>query len=195
MFVLVLASSFLPIPGAAKIFTVRSGSMEPAIRTGSIILVRAADTYHVGDIISIALKGDAKTITHRVVAIHDTDSGPVFETKGDNNEEADQEQVPARAVIGKTLFTIPWLGYIVAYAQTKQGFLLLIAVPALLIIIGEVLAIIREARLMKEKRRSALAQQESPVARMIFSPPTKPFVHESSVPLSQVPPMHKRKIV
>ncbi|QQR79174.1 MAG: S26 family signal peptidase [Candidatus Moraniibacteriota bacterium] len=48
VFVLVMASSFLPLPNMLKLFVVRSGSMEPTLHTGSLILVRAASDYGVG---------------------------------------------------------------------------------------------------------------------------------------------------
>ena len=65
LFMLVLATSFLPLPGNFKTFVVQSGSMEPAIRTGSLIFVKPMEKYVVGDIVNI--KDGKNSVTHRIV--------------------------------------------------------------------------------------------------------------------------------
>lgn len=195
VFVLIVAVSFFPIPGMVKVFTVRSGSMEPTIHTGSLIFVRAVAKYQVGDIITIDTQEDKKTITHRVVEVRKTESGEVYLTKGDNNEEADQEQVVQENVIGKTIFTLPLLGYPVAYAQTKKGFLMLIAFPAFLIILDEAMTIVREIRLIRERRKQRELPEIPLASNMIFSERVKEQREPASPMPSFVPPVRKRKIV
>ncbi len=195
VFVLIVAASFFPIPGTVKLFTVRSGSMEPTIHTGSLIFVRAVAEYRVGDIITIDAKEDQKTITHRVVEVRKTEAGEVYLTKGDNNEEADQEQVVRENVIGKTIFTLPLLGFPVAYAQTKKGFLFLIALPALLIILDEAITIVREIRLIRERRKHGEPLANPLATNMTFSERVREQ-REPAPPIpSVVPPVRKRKIV
>jgi len=43
--------SELDLPGGVKFYTIQSGSMEPALHTGSIVAVKPQDTYQKGDII------------------------------------------------------------------------------------------------------------------------------------------------
>ena len=63
-----LIVSILPISGNYEIKIVMSGSMEPAIKTGSIVIVKPADFYEIGD--SITFGGDTRVImptTHRII--------------------------------------------------------------------------------------------------------------------------------
>lgn len=196
-FVLVMASPFLPISGAVQLFTVRSGSMEPAIPTGSLIFVRPSTEYAPGDIITVRT-GDRKTVTHRIVEVLSTDVGLAYHTKGDNNEEADPVETRSTDVIGKTLLIVPYLGYPVAYAQTRTGFLTLIFIPALLIILSELVTIVQEARRIFRKKRSVQPEKSQVVvarnivfsqsARLVTEPPVRSHSFPSAVP-------SRRKIV
>src|SRR3989338_8215020 len=57
----------LPIKGNIEIKIVKSGSMEPAIKTGSIVVIKPASLYGVGDVITFG--EDSRTTyptTHRI---------------------------------------------------------------------------------------------------------------------------------
>src|SRR3990167_3351690 len=81
-----LLGSMLPIPGNIEVKIVKSGSMEPAIPTGSVVMVRPSVSYAVGDVITFGkdTKTDIPT-THRIVAMN---ADNTFTVKGDANEEA-----------------------------------------------------------------------------------------------------------
>lgn len=99
-------------------FIVRSGSMEPAIWTGSMCFVDKRIEYDdiaVDDI--VAFKRGKLLVTHRVVNI--TEEG--FVTKGDNNDMDDGVTTTKDNYIGKTIFAVPKMGYIVGWLQSKQG--------------------------------------------------------------------------
>ena len=94
-----------------KAYVVKSSSMEPAIKAGSVIYVsqyREGETISPGDIVSFQT-GDAK-VTHRVVAV-DTEQGSVI-TKGDANKTRDSQPVTFDAIEGKVRFHIPVIGYL-----------------------------------------------------------------------------------
>ena len=118
-----------------QVDTVLSGSMEPAIPTGSILVSRtvASDSINVGDIITFSGSGRDRFITHRVTAI-DRTNGIVFTTKGDANNAEDPYPVPAENVVGKVLVHIPFLGFILSFVKTPLGILLMLVIPGLLII-------------------------------------------------------------
>jgi signal peptidase I len=118
-----------------QVDTVLSGSMEPAIPTGSILVSRtvASDSIIVGDIITFSGSGRDRFITHRVTAI-DRTNGIVFTTKGDANNAEDPYPVPAENVEGKVLVHIPFLGFILSFVKTPLGILLMLVIPGLLII-------------------------------------------------------------
>lgn len=98
-----------------KPFIVMSGSMEPAISTGALCFVHtkaAYDRVQKGDIVAYKIS-TGTYVTHRVV--ERTEAGMV--TKGDANEAADGSLVTWKNFVGKTLFSIPFGGYIMKYLQ------------------------------------------------------------------------------
>lgn len=111
----ILAAAVFLVPGfwGIRPFVVLSGSMEPAVPTGSVAFVRMGDRDgSVGEIITYRLgEGEnAPLITHRIVGIEDG----CFITRGDANETADQVPVRPDQVEGTFLFHIPMAGYALA---------------------------------------------------------------------------------
>ena len=140
--------------------TVRSGSMEPAVQVGSLLLVAdtAPQQVEVGDIIAVLNPADPKTrIIHRVVEIVEQDGALSFRTQGDANNTPDKQLVPADAEIGRMEFQIAKLGHLAEFLRTTQGFLLVIGVPALFIILGETVKIVRMVRTWRERPSDEVA--------------------------------------
>lgn len=157
--VLFIAISLFPVTGNYKILVVKSGSMEPAIHTGSVVVTRPEIEYRAGEVITFKNKGDAKnSITHRIVKAEGQGTSAVYTTKGDANNADDIGKVPKSDVIGKVMFSVPYFGYAVDFAKKPLGFALLIIVPAGLIIIEEVLNIWKEVNRMKKERAGKTAE-------------------------------------
>lgn len=146
------AFSALKIPGGLKLLVVQSGSMEPTIKTGSVILIKKQDTYGIGDVISF-VEGGKDSTTHRVTKTATINNKEVFSTKGDANQAGDREAISIDNVLGKTVFAVPYLGYIVAFTKTQMGFIFLIVVPATIIIFSEILNLKKEILKLIEKRK------------------------------------------
>ena len=92
---------------------VGSGSMEPEIKTGDVVIIVDIPTENIvtGDVIQFLVPGDIK-VMHRVIEIQETETGgKLFITKGDANEEPDSEPVLPDNVLGKAVFTIPKVGW------------------------------------------------------------------------------------
>ena len=139
-----LLGSMLPIPGNIEMKIVKSGSMEPAIPTGSLVVVKPQTLYRRGDIITFG--EDTKTqvpTTHRIRALNDNGT---YSVKGDANEEADPNSVSSTEIIGRVIVHVPYAGFVLDFARQPIGFALLIAIPAGLVILEELLAIFRETR-------------------------------------------------
>ena len=134
---------------------VLTGSMEPALPVGSVILVRPVDpqAVSVDDIITYRRQGSSDFVTHRVVDISGEPSALTFRTKGDANKDPDASSLPGDAVEGRVWLNIPYLGYVARYARQPWGLLLLVAVPGSLIIASEVWNIVGEVK--KRKRPAA----------------------------------------
>ena len=66
------------------LFAVRSPSMAPALGVGDLAIAErvAPDDVRQGDVIAFQV-GTGTTVTHRVVAMTETDEGPVFRTRGE----------------------------------------------------------------------------------------------------------------
>jgi signal peptidase len=122
------------------LFAVETGSMSPKIPQGSIVLIQKRDSYQNGDVITFRDEGNPKSsVTHRVVDVsEDKDLGKIsYRVRGDANEDPDPELVQSTRVLGRTVFSLPFVGYAVVFAKTQMGFILLIVVPATLIISSE----------------------------------------------------------
>ena len=104
------------------IYTVISGSMEPAIPTGSLVYIEGARPEEIkeGEVIAFYGANDsAAVITHRVVE-NNTLMGQ-FTTKGDANEKADVNPVSYDDFIGKLALAIPYLGNLAQLFTSTEG--------------------------------------------------------------------------
>lgn len=123
-------------------FRVVTGSMEPTIPVGALILTREVpiDTLEIGDVVSFASK-DAymrgSIITHRVVEIETSSAGQVFlTTRGDANSVSDVYRVDGDNLVGKVI----WISgednifaRILRFLSGGAGFFTCIALPVILI--------------------------------------------------------------
>ncbi len=151
-----LIITVLPLAGNFKFLVVQSGSMEPSIKTGALVMVKPAVDYAVGDVITFGpvSKGKAPT-SHRIVEVKGEGATAKYVTKGDANDAADMREVMRRDVIGKVRFDIPYLGYLVAAAQNRWGFAALVVIPAIIIIWEEGKKIIGEIKNIRSKKENS----------------------------------------
>jgi len=147
---ILLIVSIFPITGNYKVMIVQSGSMEPTIKTGSVVVIKPALSYEVGDVITFGPtpKGKIPT-THRIVTEDIKNSMETYTTKGDSNDSADLKEVLQKDVLGKVYVSVPFIGYALAAAKEPVGFLILIIVPALIILFDEGKKIFTELKKMK----------------------------------------------
>ena len=122
-----------------KPYTVLSGSMEPTYHVGSIIYVQKVDplTLEVGDPVTFMFN-DRTVVTHRIIEIIPDKNDPsvvYFRTKGDNNDTPDTDPVRSSNVIGKPIFTIPYIGYVANYIQNPPGKYVAITICAVAILL------------------------------------------------------------
>lgn len=103
-------------------YSVVSGSMEPAIPTGSLVYVQEAapEDMEKHDVIAFyGAKDSNAIITHRVVE-NKVVMGE-FITKGDANKTEDMNPVPYSNFIGKVVYSIPVLGSIAEALTSTMG--------------------------------------------------------------------------
>ena len=115
-------------------YVVLSGSMEPRLETGSLCFINKKDKFESlkkNDIIAFKMK-DGSLVTHRVVEI---DNNGIV-TKGDANESNDLALVNKNNYVGKTIFSIPKIGYVVKSFQSPNGKIISFAFVILLFVIA-----------------------------------------------------------
>lgn len=109
LWLIIPVSAAILLCSGIKPMIVMSGSMEPAIKTGSVCFVDTHSSYRKikrDDVITYNLL-DAK-VTHRVTGV--TEEG--LTTKGDANSSDDIGIVTEDNYYGRVLFHIPYAGYI-----------------------------------------------------------------------------------
>ncbi|TGY38335.1 signal peptidase I [Microbacterium laevaniformans] len=112
-----------------------SGSMEPALPVGSLLLVvpTSADEIRPGDIITVNRPGGRGLVTHRVVTTSVVDGRATVELKGDANATVD----PDAYVVGaaeRVVLAIPWAGYVAVAVKSPP--IMAALVVAVIAVIG-----------------------------------------------------------
>ncbi|MFL7795630.1 signal peptidase I [Clostridium chauvoei] len=114
-------------------YSVLSGSMTGSIDTGSIIAVKKVEASKIkkSDVITFKTGGDT-VVTHRVVNVFN-ENGLKFATKGDANEQIDPMKTSEDNVIGKVIFHLPFLGYLIVFIQNN---LVVVGITLTILIVG-----------------------------------------------------------
>jgi signal peptidase len=92
---------------------IATGSMEPMIKPGDVILVKKVDRNDVkvskNDVIQF--DRDGLLISHRIIDIGEGEEGIYYTTKGDNNSTADFRKVKPQEVKGIIVLVVPKIGW------------------------------------------------------------------------------------
>lgn len=150
--VLLIANKF-SLPGGIRLYVVESGSMEPKIHTGSVVVDWLAKEYKVGDVITFG--PDTKTqppTTHRIYSINTSQGQTTYTTKGDANNAPDIREISNSDIIAKEHLAIPFLGFVLSVAKQPFGFMILVIIPVTIIIYDELRKIGEEIKKMKKKK-------------------------------------------
>lgn len=128
--------------GGYSLFRVVTGSMEPTLPVGTLLLTEQTDMQdiQVDDIICFRAQESAifgKMMTHRVVGIHTgADGALLFETKGDANLAQDGYLVTKTNFVGKVIWYTGagnMLSSVFSFFTNKVGFLACILLPCFLL--------------------------------------------------------------
>lgn len=108
-------------------YVVLSGSMEPEIPTGSVVVVDGRKKeWNPGEVITYR-RGNM-VVTHRIV--EKSEEG--YRTKGDVNAEEDAGIVPEKQVIGNVIAVLPWIGFGIVWIR-QRGTLFFLAVGTVML--------------------------------------------------------------
>ncbi|HVY77607.1 MAG TPA: signal peptidase I [Solirubrobacterales bacterium] len=137
---------FGPLALGDRPYTVLSGSMEPTIAAGDVVIDERISPLaaRVGDIVTFRDPEDqSRQLTHRVKRIRRDGSHLWFVTQGDANDTVERWRIAADGSLGRVLYTVPWVGHVAVLTRTPLGLALLVIVPVLLLALDELLKIWR----------------------------------------------------
>lgn len=124
-----------------RMYAVQTGSMQPAIHAGDVVLVQPVRSPQLGDIVSYRDRTNATlVVTHRVTSVHNS----TVITQGDAMPMSDKA-IGSNQVIGRAVLVLPNLGLWIGRIRSPLGIAVTCGLPAIVI-------------LWQEYRRMALGQ-------------------------------------
>lgn len=121
-----LTGNSVPMPFGVGVAVVLSGSMEPELSVGDLLIITEQESYSLDDIVVYQDAGMA--ITHRIVSVTEDE----VITRGDANNTDDAPILPEQ-IKGKVVGVIPWIGYAVNAIKSPIGTLCVIALAIVLL--------------------------------------------------------------
>ena len=121
-----LAGDAVPMPFGYGASVVLSGSMEPTLSVGDLLIVREAEHYEVGDI--VVYQSGTIPVVHKIVSMDEE----TVVTRGDANNTND-EPFPVTALKGKVIRVIPKVGYGVWALKSPAAVVILLMAAVLLV--------------------------------------------------------------
>jgi signal peptidase I len=118
------------------VLVVLTGSMEPQLRTGDVVIESRISPLEAkaGDVITFRDPDRPdRLITHRVRRVNARGENLSFTTKGDANNTVETWQIHRHGSIGRVEYRLPKLGYVVAWISGPAARLFLVVIPAILL--------------------------------------------------------------
>lgn len=149
----VAVAANIRLPQGYKLLSVQSGSMEPTIGVGSLVLTKPLPDYvapvetpkfAAGDVVTFSQH--SSLVSHRVVEVVKKDAAFFYRTKGDANKDPDGTLISEKNIVGKVALVVPFLGKMITYAKQPLGYFLLIVIPCVFLIFNELLFLFSELR-------------------------------------------------
>lgn len=109
-----LAGDAVPMPLGVGGAVVLSGSMEPELSVGDLMIIKEQATYAIGDV--VVFQDGSTAVVHRIIDMNED----TVTTKGDANNVAD-EPIPKDRIKGAVVAVIPLVGYAVNLIKTPVG--------------------------------------------------------------------------
>lgn len=138
LIILIISCIPLTLPKAFgyQMYTVISGSMEPALPVGSLVYVKYQEPESIEKKDIIAFYGSNESssmITHRVV--YNKKLSGEFVTKGDANKEKDMNPISYNQYMGKVVLMIPVIGGVAQTLTTGSGKIVLFSFIGLILLL------------------------------------------------------------
>lgn len=100
---------------------VLSGSMQPGMKKGDVVLMKkiSGENVKLGDVIQF--RNEKISIMHRVIEVKKKNGAINFVTKGDANKAQDPEPVHPQQVVGRLVYVVPKIGWATLVFKTLTG--------------------------------------------------------------------------
>ena len=121
-----LAGNQVPMPFGYGASVVLSGSMEPALSVGDLLILKAEESYTEGDM--VVYQSGNMAVVHRIVAM----DAETATTRGDANN-ADDAPIPHSAIKGRVISVLPKVGKLVWAIKSPAGLIVTVALAVLLV--------------------------------------------------------------
>jgi signal peptidase I len=129
-------TALVALPGlfGYQALTVVSGSMEPTLGTGSVVIDEVISPLDAspGDIVTFADPANPRQLTHRLKRMRVKGDTAYMVTLGDANDAPEHWTVPVDGQIGRVQYQIPKLGYMRAALTGREARLGLLGAVMLL---------------------------------------------------------------
>ena len=135
-----------PVLLGMRSFAVLSGSMEPVLATGDIVVDEPIGPrqVRVGDVVTFSdPERPGRRITHRVRSVRFAGARARFVTKGDANDSVERWDMDANGRLGRVVYRVPAVGYVLACLGDPRAKFALIVLPAALLALLELARIWR----------------------------------------------------
>jgi signal peptidase len=128
-------SRALPLTGRQAL-AIDGRSMEPTIPLGSVVVIEpfGPSSPAVGDVVTIRTGAAQPVFTHRIARLVQEDGRAFVATKGDGNAAEDPVLTPTSQVVGRVAWSVPLLGFLLAYLSLPSGTIFFIGLGATLIV-------------------------------------------------------------
>ncbi len=138
-----------------NLYTIVSGSMEPNIKVYDVVVdfkVNNPEDLKIGDVITFKSTSNISKdliVTHRIIDTRIVNGKVEYVTKGDFNSSSDPDTAKFDNIIGKVVIRFPQLGRIQFFLATKMGWFLVVLLPAMCVIIYDIIKLIKLLALKK----------------------------------------------
>jgi signal peptidase len=133
-----LAGDLVPMPMGVGATVVLSGSMEPTLSMGDLLIIAKQDSYQVDDV--VVFQANRMAVVHRIVELYEKpvqgEDGEEIQqmaiTQGDANNTPD-DPIQVSQIKGTVVFRLPIVGYLINMIKTPIGTILILALAIFLL--------------------------------------------------------------
>lgn len=133
-----LTGDMVPMPLGVGATVVLSGSMEPTLSTGDLLIIAKQDSYQVDDV--VVFQANRMAVVHRIVELYEKpvqgEDGEEIQqmaiTQGDANNTPD-DPIQVSQIKGTVVFRLPIVGYLINMIKTPIGTILILALAIFLL--------------------------------------------------------------